>query len=88
MESAEALVPENQVSPVVSIDLDCEATKAFTELSRSLVGTGRQFAIVVDGSIVTAPTMDSLIVDGQLQISGDFTLPQAQDLARRLQVAG
>ena len=82
------MIPANQVSWVVSIDLDGPATKAFTELSGDLLGTERQFAVVLDGEILTAPTMNGLITNGQAQISGDFTEEGAKELAQRLEAGG
>ena len=88
IEHAEAVIPVNQVNWVVSIDLDGAATKAFSELSQDLAGTERQFAVVLDGEILTAPTMNGLITNGQAQIEGNFTEEAAKELARRLEAGG
>lgn len=88
IEHAEAAIPANQVTWVVTIDLDGPATQAFTELSRDLVGTERQFAVVLDGEILTAPTMNGIITNGQAQVSGNFTEEEAKALAQRLEAGG
>ena len=84
VESATAVTPDNQVNPVVTLALDAAATRTFAEISAELVGTPRQFAIVLDGRVISAPTVTAPILDGRLQISGDFTEESAQALADRL----
>jgi preprotein translocase subunit SecD len=84
VESASAGIPEGQVSWVVTLDLDHEATRTFADVSSELAGTNRQFAIVLDGRVLSAPTVMSPIVDGRLQVSGNFTEESAQALADRL----
>lgn len=69
---------------VVNIAFKGEATKTFTTISRDLVGTERQFAIVLDGTVISAPTMEGVITDGRAQISGNFTQESAQGLATSL----
>lgn len=69
---------------VVNIAFKGDATKTFTSISRDLVGTERQFAIVLDGTVISAPTMEGVITDGRAQISGNFTQESAQGLATSL----
>ncbi|WP_372733442.1 protein translocase subunit SecD [Nocardioides sp.] len=84
LSSAEAAIPQGQVNYVVALDFDGSGTKTFAEISRSLVGTEKQFAIVLDGQVLSAPTMEGLITDGNAQISGDFTQASAESLATSL----
>lgn len=84
IEAASAVVPENQVGWVVDVRLDAEAAEELADVSAELLATGGQFALVLEGRVVTAPTMQSRITDGHLQISGDFSEEQAQALAGRL----
>ena len=69
---------------VVNIAFKGDATKTFTMISQDLVGTERQFAIVLDGTVISAPTMEGVITDGRAQISGNFTQQSAQGLATSL----
>lgn len=69
---------------LVTIELDDEATATFADLTRELTGTDRQFALVLDGEVLTAPVVQSVITDGRLQIAGDFTEPEARALAEAL----
>jgi preprotein translocase subunit SecD len=84
LQSAEAAVPQQQVGWVVTLNFDGDGTSAFTEISRSLYNTGKQFAIVLDGQVISAPTMDGVITNGRAEISGDFSETQATSLATSL----
>ena len=44
-------------------------------------GVGKQLAIILDGKIISAPTVREPIVGGSGQISGNFTFQSATDLA-------
>src|SRR5699024_8237758 len=60
---------------VVNISFESEGTKAFQEVTQRLTGQSspqNQFAILLDGQIVSAPASQAVIADGQAQISGDF----------------
>ena len=84
LDSASSGVPQNQVSWVVNLEIGGDGQDAFTAISRALLGSERQFAIVLDGTVISAPTMDGLITNGQAQISGNFTEASANDLATSL----
>ena len=84
LSSASAGIPQNAVDWVVDLSFNGSATDTFTEISRALYGTQKQFAIVLDGQVISAPTMNGLITNGQAQISGDFTQTEAQSLATSL----
>jgi preprotein translocase subunit SecD len=84
LDSAAAVIPQSQVNYVVSLDFNGEGTKKFTEISQALVGTEKQFAVVLDGQVISAPTMDALITNGQAQIEGNFTQASAKSLATSL----
>lgn len=62
-------------------------TKAFAEVTTRLValtGARNQFAIVLDGKVISAPATNSAITDGKPQISGGFTQQSAKTLADQL----
>jgi preprotein translocase subunit SecD len=84
LDTAAAEIPQGQVKYVVTLDFNDAGTKTFGEISRALVDTGKQFAIVLDGQVLSAPTMDALILDGRAQISGDFNQASAESLATSL----
>lgn len=63
----------------VSFRFNTVGTKKFCELSRENVG--RLFAIVLDKEIISAPVIREPICGGNGQISGNFSIKEANDLA-------
>ena len=84
LKSADAVVPSQQVNWVVSLAFNGTGTDQFTQISRALYGTNKQFAVVLDGQVLSAPTMNGLITNGQAQIEGNFSESTAQSLATSL----
>jgi preprotein translocase subunit SecD len=71
----------------VNMEFDSEGAKQFAEVTRRLItleGVRNQFAIVLDGQVITAPTTNSAITDGKAEISGNFTQESAKTLADQL----
>lgn len=67
---------------VISFDLTPESTSVFGEYTTSNVG--KYLAIVLDKQVVSVPTINQPITDGQGQISGNFTAESANTLAVQL----
>jgi preprotein translocase subunit SecD len=65
--------------PVVSFKFDSIGGKRFCDATTSNVG--KLFAIVLDGKVISAPVIRDAICGGSGQISGNFTVQTAQDLA-------
>ncbi len=84
LNDASAGIPQQQVQWVVNLSFDSTARKAFAEVTRQLQGTGEQFAIVLDGKVISAPTVIQAISGGNAQITGDFTEAEAESLANSL----
>jgi len=84
LKSADAVVPSQQINWVVSLAFNGTGTDQFTQISRALYGTNKQFAVVLDGQVLSAPTMNGLITNGQAQIEGNFNQSTAQSLATSL----
>jgi preprotein translocase subunit SecD len=71
----------------VQLNFTGSGSKAFatvTERLASLTGAQNQFAIVLDGLVVSAPTTNERIPTGQAQISGSFNQESATTLANQL----
>lgn len=68
-------------TPDVSFTLKPEAAGRFQKETRENIG--RELAIVLDNKVISAPVIQGAIYD-QGQITGHFTLEQAQDLAIKL----
>ena len=72
---------------VVNLEFNSEGTDRFadtTERLLSLESPRNQFAIVLDGLVISAPQVNSVIPNGKAEISGGFTQAQANTLARQL----
>jgi len=71
----------------VNLTFNGEGSKDFRTVTNRLVSLQQpqnQFAIVLDGSVITAPTTNSAITNGKAQISGNFTAESAKTLADQL----
>lgn len=71
----------------VNIVFDGTGTKQFAAVTTRLIGlqnAQNQFAIVLDGRVISAPTTQAAITDGKPQISGNFTEQSAKTLADQL----
>ena len=64
---------------IVSFTLDRVGAKKFGKVTTENVG--KQLAIILDGKIISAPSIREPIVGGSGQITGDFTFQSATDLA-------
>ncbi|MCB0823715.1 MAG: protein translocase subunit SecDF [Bacteroidales bacterium] len=69
----------------VSMSMNAEGAKTWKLLTEEAANDGnRQIAIVLDGYVYSAPTVNGPIPNGQSSISGTFTVEEAQDLANIL----
>jgi len=73
---------DQQGRPAINFRLDTVGARQFGEITRQNVG--RPFAIVLDGKVLSAPTINEPIPGGSGIISGSFTTEQANDLAALL----
>ncbi len=72
---------------VVNLTFDGTGTKDFGTVTNRLVKLQQpqnQFAIVLDGSVISAPTTNVAIPNGKAEISGNFTADSAKALADQL----
>ncbi len=65
--------------PYVAISFDSVGAQAFERLTGANVG--RRLAIILDGVVYSAPTIQERIPGGRAQITGRFTIEEARDLA-------
>lgn len=66
-------------APVVSFVFDAAGARIFCKLTNE--NTGRRFATVLDGKVITAPRINEPICGGRGQISGNFTVESSNELA-------
>ncbi len=64
----------------VNIKLDSAGTKAFAEATKELAADKGQIVIILDGQIQSAPAVQSEITGGEVSITGNYTLKEAQAL--------
>lgn len=69
-------------NPQVAVKFDDDGTKLFADLTKK--NLGKRMAILIDGQIVSAPTVQSEITNGQAVITGNFTQKEAKTLVSRL----
>ena len=65
--------------PYVAVDLDGRGARIFDSLTADNVG--RRLAIILDNTVYSAPVIKERIAGGHVQITGQFSLDEAHDLA-------
>lgn len=68
--------------PEVSMSMNTDGARRWAALTKA--NTGRAIAIVLDGSVYSAPRVNGEISGGQSSISGNFTIEDTKDLANTL----
>lgn len=82
LEGAEVILDQNTFQPQVSLQFSKEGGEIFEELTARNIG--KPLAIYIDGIIISAPIVQGKISGGRGQITGQFTIEEAQTLARNL----
>jgi SecD/SecF fusion protein len=82
LSDARAGFDQRTKQPIVSFRLDNGGARIFAAITKANVGN--PFAIVLDGKVLSAPVIREPITGGAGQISGNFTVQQATDLAALL----
>jgi preprotein translocase subunit SecD len=77
--NAQAAFDQRTGEPVVNFQFNSSGARKFAQVSSENVGV--RFAIVLDNEVISAPVIREAITGGQGQISGGFTVEQANDLA-------
>ncbi|MGO1289763.1 MAG: protein translocase subunit SecD [Brevibacterium linens] len=74
-------------TPAVNLSFDSTGREIFKQITSDITGKQQpynQFAIELDGLVLSAPSSNAVITDGNAQITGNFTLDSAQTLANQL----
>ncbi|OGK12556.1 MAG: protein-export membrane protein SecD [Candidatus Riflebacteria bacterium GWC2_50_8] len=66
-------------APIVHLEFNAEGAAKFAQVTGSHIG--EQLAIVLDNKVHSAPVIQSRITGGMAQITGRFSLEEAQNLA-------
>jgi preprotein translocase subunit SecD len=76
---AQATFDQRTSEPVVSFKFNSSGARKFAQATQANVGV--RFAIVLDNEVISAPVIREPILGGSGQISGNFTVESANDLA-------
>ncbi len=72
----------NSTNPMVSMNMNAEGGTIWQKITQD--NLGKCVAIVLDNYVQTYPTIQSVISGGRSQITGNFTVDEAKDLANLL----
>ncbi|MEN2992648.1 MAG: protein translocase subunit SecD [Bacteroidia bacterium] len=68
--------------PMVTMRMNAEGARIWKKLTTDYLG--KSIAVVLDGYVYTYPVVQSVIAHGNSQITGNFTIEEAKDLANVL----
>ncbi len=77
--NAQVAFDQNTNEPVINFSLNGEGAQIFGDFTEKNVG--HRLAVVLDGKVYSAPNIRERIGGGHGQISGSFTVEEANDLA-------
>ncbi len=73
---------QTTMQPIIGLQFNNEGAKMFEEITKNNVG--KSIAIYLDGSPISAPTVNEAITGGRAVINGQFTAEEARQLVGRL----
>lgn len=82
LKSAKVDFDQQTFEPKVLIQFNDEGARIFAKLTKENVG--KRIAIYIDNQLISAPVVREEITGGKAEISGDFSLDEAKELARNL----
>ena len=75
-------INSNNSQPEVSLEFNDEGSKIFAQATKEYLN--KKIAILLDGQILTAPVVNSVITEGKASISGSFDSQSAKNLSVQL----
>lgn len=87
LSNASAGIPQNEFEWIVELEFDGEGARLFETATRELSQSPEpfnRFAIVLDGAVISAPSVDQPIPGGRASIRGGFNQAAATELANVL----
>ncbi|GGF36170.1 hypothetical protein GCM10011519_07080 [Marmoricola endophyticus] len=82
--SASYGTPQGGVGWEVRLSFKGDAVKTFATITQALAGNGRQFAAVLDNTVISSPGVNQPILNGDASISGSFSESEARSLSNSL----
>ncbi len=73
---------------VVDLTMTTEGTQKFADATTRAYQNGETIGIYYDGEIISAPTVQAVIADGNAQIFGNFDREEAEKLASTIRIGG
>ncbi|WP_175412856.1 protein translocase subunit SecD [Streptomyces sp. TRM64462] len=87
IDDAQGVLDPTRAQWIVQLEFNSKGAKEFAETTGKLASQPdpqNRFAIVLDGEVVSSPSVDRPIAGGQAEISGSFDQKSAQDLGNIL----
>ena len=84
LKSASYGIPQNGTTYAVNLSFKGKAPEVFGKVSTQLHDNNGTFAIVLDGQVVSYAGVNEPILDGNAQITGDFSESEARSLSNSL----
>ena len=82
LKKADIEIDPQTSKPIVTLEFDDQGKQLFAELTKNNIQ--KRIAIFLDNILISAPTVQTEISDGNAIIEGDFTIEQAKDLKIQL----
>jgi preprotein translocase subunit SecD len=82
LDNATVVFDQSTNRPMVELTWNAEGAKLFAEITKANIG--KEIAIFLDGSPISAPVVQQEITGGKAVISGNFSIAEAKELALRL----
>jgi len=82
LKRAQVNFSQNALGPSILVEFNNEGSKLFAELTKQNIN--KSIGIFLDETLLSAPVVREEISDGQAEISGQFTVQEAKELTRDL----
>ena len=82
LKKAEMAFDQTTYKPLILLQFNDEGAKIFKDLTSKNIG--KPLAIYIDNILISSPTVQEAITGGKAQITGNFTIQEAKELARNL----
>lgn len=76
--------PDQYGAPAISMTMNAKGTKVWAKMTAEAAPNKGRIAIVLDNTVYSAPNVQGEIPNGNSQITGNFTVDEAKDLANVL----
>lgn len=78
---AEVMIDNQTNQPSISLEFNSEGSSSFAEATRMLAPSNEPIFIILDDEVISSPVVNEEIPNGVAQITGNFTIETASELA-------